>query len=196
MFFCIFGPMIIFFSFLGPSVFYLHCALDPVYWPSLLATKYISPAIWISLSDRWGRILGSTVGIWKTNIRILSSPLYFSQPCKQRNQGILDARDSNGNFDVFKKIVHSMDLKSDHLNFGLFEDQISNGLALAIAIVPTIQNPDVFVQISNVFWQNGSHLSGFQMIGLPEFRSHWKSRPFATQPVLDHSRIWAPTVNN
>ena len=52
---------------------------------------------------------------------------------------------------MFKKIVHSMDLKSDHLNFGLFEDRISNGLALAIAIVPTIQNLEVFVQISSVF---------------------------------------------
>ena len=31
-------------------------------------------------------------------------------------------------------------------------------------------------------------LSGFQMVGLPDFRSHSKSRPFATQPVLDHSK--------
>ena len=26
------------------------------------------------------------------------------------------------------------------------------------------------------------------MVGLPDFRSHSKSRPFATQPVLDHSK--------
>ena len=44
-----------------------------------------------------------------------------------------------------------MDLKSDHLNSGHFEDRISNGLTLAIAIVPTIRNSEVFVQISNVF---------------------------------------------
>ena len=52
---------------------------------------------------------------------------------------------------MFKKIVHNMDLKSDHLNSGHFEDRISNGLTLAIAIVPTIRNSEVFVQISNVF---------------------------------------------
>ena len=33
---------------------------------------------------------------------------------------------------------------------------------MATARVPTIQNPDIFVQISNGFWQNGAHLSGFQ----------------------------------
>ena len=65
-----------------------------------------------------------------------------------------------------------------HLKSGLFEGQISNGRALvmAIAIVPTIQNPDVFVRISNIFWQNGGHLSGFQMVGVPDFRCHSKSR--------------------
>ena len=50
----------------------------------------------------------------------------------------------------------------------------------------TIQN-QVLVQISNGFEQNGGHESGFQMVGLSDFRSHWISRPFATQPVLDHS---------
>ena len=39
-------------------------------------------------------------------------------------------------------------------------------LAKAIAIVPTIQNPDIFVWISNGFWQNGGHFSGFQIVGL------------------------------
>ena len=38
------------------------------------------------------------------------------------------------------------------------------------------------------------------MVGLPDFRSNSKSRPFATQPVLDHSNPdWVgfqiPTVN-
>ena len=31
-------------------------------------------------------------------------------------------------------------------------------------------------------------LSRFQMVWLPEFRSHSKSRPFATQTLLDHSK--------
>ena len=80
-----------------------------------------------------------------------------------------------------------------HLKSGLFKGRFSNGQALAIAIVPTIkfwtiQNPDIFVWISNGFWQNGSNLSGFQMVGLPDFRSHSKSRPFATQPLFDHSK--------
>ena len=40
-----------------------------------------------------------------------------------------------------------------HLKSGLFEGQISNGhvSAMEIAIVPTIQNPEVFVRISNGF---------------------------------------------
>ena len=40
----------------------------------------------------------------------------------------------------------------------------------------TIHNPDILVWISNVFTQNSGHLSGFQMAGLPDFRSHSKSR--------------------
>ena len=71
-----------------------------------------------------------------------------------------------------------------HLKSGLFEGQISNGLVLAINHSKT----NVFDRFSNGFWQNGGHLSGFQIVGLPDFRSHLKSRPFATQPVLDHSK--------
>ena len=65
----------------------------------------------------------------------------------------------------------------------------SNGLALAMAIAihspnhsknRTSQNSDVFVKISNIFGQNGSHLSGFQLVGLLDFRSHSKSGPLAT----------------
>ena len=40
-------------------------------------------------------------------------------------------------------------------------------LAMAIAIVPAIQKLDIFVLISNGFWQNGGLLSGFQMVGDP-----------------------------
>ena len=50
------------------------------------------------------------------------------------------------------------------------------------------QNPDVFVWISNGVWQNGGHLFGFQMFGLPDFRSYSKSRPYSTQPLFDHSK--------
>ena len=50
------------------------------------------------------------------------------------------------------------------------------------------QNPDVFVWISNGVWQNGGHLFGFQMFGLPDFRSYSKSRQFSTQPLFDHSK--------
>ena len=56
-------------------------------------------------------------------------------------------------------ILFSGDLKSDHLKTGLLEGQISNSRALATAIAKsqplenrTIQNPAVFVQISNGFF--------------------------------------------
>ena len=44
----------------------------------------------------------------------------------------------------------------------------------------------IFVQISNGLWQNGGHVSGFQIMGLPDFRSLLKSRPLSTQLLLDH----------
>ena len=46
----------------------------------------------------------------------------------------------------------------------------------------TIQNPDIIARISNVL-KNGFHFSGFQMGGLPNFRSHSKSRPFPNMPL-------------
>ena len=45
-----------------------------------------------------------------------------------------------------------------------------------------------FVQISNGFWQNGSHVSRFQMVGFLYFRSHLKSGPLTTQTLFDHSK--------
>ena len=64
---------------------------------------------------------------------------------------------------------------------------------MALAIGPTIknqtiQNLDVFVWISNRFWQNGSQLFRFQMAGLLNLRSHSKSRPFANRPLFNHSK--------
>ena len=79
-----------------------------------------------------------------------------------------------------------------HLKSGLFEGpRFSNGraLAMAIALVPTIWNLDIFVPILNVFLKNGSYLSIFQMVGLPDFRSHLKSEPCATQPPFDHLKF-------
>ena len=57
-------------------------------------------------------------------------------------------------------------------------------ITIVIALITTIWNPGIFVWISNHFWQNGGHLFRFQMVGLLAFRSHSKSRPFATQPLL------------
>ena len=38
------------------------------------------------------------------------------------------------------------------------------------------------------FLQNGGHLSRFQLVGLPDFWSHSKSIPFATQSLFGHSK--------
>ena len=70
--------------------------------------------------------------------------------------------------------------------------QFSKGQAIAIAMSQpfehwTIQNPDIFVWISNDFWQNGSHLSRFQIVGLSDFKSHLKFRPFAI--IFNHSKF-------
>ena len=81
------------------------------------------------------------------------------------------------------------DLKSDHLKSGLFENPIVNGLA--IAIVPTILKPKHsksrhFFHILNGLRKNGRHLSGSQMIRLPDFRSHLKFGPFVNQHLFNH----------
>ena len=95
---------------------------------------------------------------------------------------------------------YSGNLKSDHLKSGniwnsdflkvrfqMAQWSNSRALALDMAIVPTIQKPDHlksggFCQVSNGFWQNGSHLSEFQIVGLPDFRSHLN--PDHLQPNL------------
>ena len=69
--------------------------------------------------------------------------------------------------------------------------QFSNGQALAMATIPAIQKPDhskyrYFCPDFNWFWQNGGHLSRFQMVGFPDFRSRLKSGPFANQPLFNH----------
>ena len=53
----------------------------------------------------------------------------------------------------------------------------------------TVRSTDFFVRILNSFWQNGGHfLSRYQIVWLPDFRSHLKSRLFATQPLFNHSK--------
>ena len=78
-----------------------------------------------------------------------------------------------------RRMLYIGNLKSDHskswniwnldfLKVGFQMVRFSNGqaLATAIALVPTIWKPDIFVQISKGFWQDGCLLSGFQMFGL------------------------------
>ena len=52
----------------------------------------------------------------------------------------------------------------------------------AIAMVPTFQNPDIFVRISNDFWWNDCHLSEFQMVGLPNFEIRTICKPTSYRP--------------
>ena len=110
------------------------------------------------------------------------------QKQKMYNQNVICITTLVCNYSRFLKSNHFKICK--HLKSRLFESHISNGLVfkLAIAIVSTIQKLDhlksgCFFRISNSFRQNVSHLSGFQMVGLPDFRSYSKSRPFATQPL-------------
>ena len=72
----------------------------------------------------------------------------------------------------------------DYLMVGFHRVLFSNGqaLAMAIAIVPTIPKPDY-----------ANFLFGYKMVfdimvGLLDFRTHSKSRPFAIQPLFDHSK--------
>ena len=56
----------------------------------------------------------------------------------------------------------------------------------------TIQNPDIFVQISNSFWQNGGHLFILHMLRLPDFRFHINLFLTILNPHLSGFQI--PTV--
>ena len=76
--------------------------------------------------------------------------------------------------------------------------QLSKGQAIAVPRLPTVLKLDNskswnFVQILKSFWQNGIHLSSFNMVGLLEFRSHSKCGPFVNQPLYDCSKsihVW------
>ena len=88
---------------------------------------------------------------------------------------------------VFNLSKYSEDLKSDHLNSGNIRNQ--NLLKIkfqmfwfskvwAVAMVPTIQNPDILVQISNGFWLNWGHMLGFKWLGF------WISNPIQNRDHL------------
>ena len=76
-----------------------------------------------------------------------------------------------------------------HFKSWLFDGRISNGRALAMAIAPTIWKPDIFIWILNAFFtkwwpfvQISNGLASGYQIPKP------KSGPFATQPLIDHSK--------
>ena len=74
----------------------------------------------------------------------------------------------------------------NYLKSGLLEGQISNGPALTMAKLWTKNYKTGPFEI----WM---FLSGFQMAGLSDFRSHSKSRPFASQPLYIHLKsklVW------
>ena len=64
-------------------------------------------------------------------------------------------------------------------------------MAVAIFSVQAILKLDQYnlndsVRISNDFGQNGSHLSQFQVVTFPNFRSNSKSGPFANPTSFNH----------
>ena len=95
-----------------------------------------------------------------------------------------------------------------HLKSGLFEGPILNGLvlkgsgfSLGYSYGPNYSKSWHFCPDFKWFltkWRPFV-MSWFQMVALPDFRSHSKSRPFANQPLYDHLKsrlvqISDPTV--
>ena len=106
--------------------------------------------------------------------------------------------------------MYSRSLKFSLSKTELFEDQISNGPVLEGLGFNSSYCPHhlktrpfktwIFVPISNGLSQNCGHLYEFQMVGLLDFRSHLKSRPFLNQPIFDYykssrSGFQIPTVH-
>ena len=82
--------------------------------------------------------------------------------------------------------IHHMKIQYEIL------EKLVTYIRLCLCMSSTIQKPDHLksghsVRISNGSWKNGGHLSGFQIVGLLDFRSHSKSRPFPNQPLFDQS---------
>ena len=68
-----------------------------------------------------------------------------------------------------------------HLKSGLFKGQILYGQVfkwLGFSYGYSLKNRTILSGFEMIFWQNGNHLSVFQMVGLLDFRSHSNSRPF------------------
>ena len=79
-----------------------------------------------------------------------------------------------------------------HLKSGLFEDYISNSWVLkAITMILMIWKLDHSKCRHFGFWQNGSHFSGFQMVGLSEFRSHLNLDHLQTNLNTVHFLKWS-----
>ena len=82
----------------------------------------------------------------------------------------------------FLQFKHSRDLKSDHSKPRLFEEWISVGPVVKGSgyNISYSSVPNHFKTVPFKIW---TFLSGFQMVGLPDFRSHG---PFANQPLFYH----------
>ena len=84
-----------------------------------------------------------------------------------------------------------------HLKSGLFESQISNGVVFkwsSFSYSPNHSKTGLFkiqpfLSGFQMVWQNGGHLSRFQLVGLPDYRSNSKFRPLETNPLFDHSKF-------
>ena len=69
---------------------------------------------------------------------------------------------------------------------GLYgEGQISNGLVFNWSSFIYSYSPN---HLKTGLFKIRTFLSRFQMVGLPDFRSHSKSEPFLTQPLFDYSK--------
>ena len=93
----------------------------------------------------------------------------------------------------FSKNQNSQDLNTDHLKtgniwvnfmkFGFLMVQYSIGRSMGYVLCTrlTIGIPD-----QNIRKQDGTHLSGIQMLGCLAFKWHSKTRPFGIQPLYYH----------
>lgn len=88
-----------------------------------------------------------------------------------------------------------------HLKYGLFEGRISNGpvfkcsgfsIGYSYGRNHSKTGPvaiwTFLSKFQMVFDKMAAICADFKWLGFPVFRSHSKSRPFATQPLLDHSK--------
>ena len=93
--------------------------------------------------------------------------------------------------------LYSRDLKSDHAKSRIFEGRVSNGpvfkwlgfsYGYSYNTNPLKTGPFKMQTFLSGF-QKCLTKWWFQMVGLPDFRSHSKCGPFATQPLFNHSKF-------